>query len=61
MLKKIREIEESVLKIYKKNNPSIHFVLENKKKFEKRKLDLEKLISPNLAINKNSFLNIFQK
>lgn len=58
MLKKLREIEESVLKIYQKNNPSIHFVLESNKKFKKRKLDLEKLIFGNLKFPKKMFQNI---
>ena len=57
MLKKLKEIEDSVLKIYKKNNPSIHFVLENVKKFNNRKLNLEKLIFEILISPKKMFQN----
>ena len=47
MLKKLKKIEKNVLKVYEKNNPSIHFVLEDLKKFKQRKSNLENLIFNN--------------
>lgn len=57
MLKNLKNVEKSVLKIYKKNNPSIHFVLEDIKKFKNRKSNLEKLIFDNLKFPKKMFQN----
>ncbi len=54
-MKKLKKIEKSVLQIYKKNNPSVHFVLENKKKFRQRKSNLENLIFNNLKFPKKMF------
>ena len=55
MLKKLNEIEKNVLKVYEKNNPSIHFVLEDIKKFRQRKSNLENLIFSNLKFPKKMF------
>jgi ubiquinone/menaquinone biosynthesis C-methylase UbiE len=55
MSKKLKKIEKSVLKIYQKNNPSIHFVLEDNKKLKQRKSNLENLIFNNLKFPKKMF------
>jgi ubiquinone/menaquinone biosynthesis C-methylase UbiE len=55
MLKKLKKVEKNVLKIYEKNNPSIHFVLEDLKKFKQRKSNLENLIFNNLKFPKKMF------
>ncbi len=55
MSNKLKKIEKSVLKVYQKNNPSIHFVIENPKKFNLRKTNLENLIFENLKFPKKMF------
>lgn len=56
-MSKVELIEKKVLEVYQKENPSIHFVLESKRKKKLRENNLKNLIFDNLKFPRKMFEN----
>ena len=54
-MSRIEIVEKNVLKVYQKENPSIHYILENDKKKKLREKNLKNLIFENLKFPKKMF------